>query len=123
MLLLFANIQDQLVDRKSHRMKYDLELHLMVQWYHLELKLIFNPIATKDKSRLRQVRYKGARRNKQHALHLGGGTRDLIIADWHDSENNVAFEVHVKRFKSKEIGIINVAGNIRLSMRRWFLET
>ena len=24
---------------------------------------------------------------------------DLIIADWHDIENNVASEVHVKRFK------------------------
>ena len=28
--------------------------------------------------------------------------RDLIITDWHGIENNVASEVHVKRFKSKE---------------------
>ena len=32
----------------------------------------------------------------------------MIIADWHDIENNVASEVHVKRFKSKAIGINQV---------------
>ena len=30
------------------------------------------------------------------------------MADWHDIENNVASEVHVKRFKSKEVGINNL---------------
>ena len=41
-----------------------------------------------------------------YALSTGGGwTEDLIIADWHDIENCVASEVHVKRFKSKEFGI------------------
>ena len=29
----------------------------------------------------------------------------MIIADWHDIENNVESEVHVNRFKSKEAGI------------------
>ena len=32
-------------------------------------------------------------------------TGDLIIGDWHHSENYVASEVHVKRCKSKEAGI------------------
>ena len=41
-----------------------------------------------------------------HAVNSGEGwTEDLIIADWHDIENNVASEVHVKRFKSKEVDI------------------
>ena len=35
----------------------------------------------------------------------GGWTGDLIIADGHDSENHVASEVYVKRFKSEELGI------------------
>ena len=29
----------------------------------------------------------------------------MFIEDWHDIENNVASEAHVKRFKSKEGGI------------------
>ena len=41
-----------------------------------------------------------------YALNSGGGwTRDLIIANWHDIENNVASENHVKRFKSKGVGV------------------
>ena len=32
-------------------------------------------------------------------------TGDLSIADLHDIENNFASEVHVKRFKSKDLGI------------------
>ena len=40
-----------------------------------------------------------------YALHFGRGwTEDLIIADRRDIEN-VASQVHVKRFKSKEVGI------------------
>ena len=40
-----------------------------------------------------------------YALNSGGGwTGDLIIADWHDIEKYVASEVHVKRFKSEEVG-------------------
>ena len=41
-----------------------------------------------------------------YALNFGGGwSVDLIIVDWHHIENNVASEVHVKRFKSKESGV------------------
>ena len=35
---------------------------------------------------------------------VGGLTGELIIPEW-DIENNVASEVHVKSFKSKEVGI------------------
>ena len=67
----------------------------------------FNPNSTKDKSRLHQFgtemlpgKFFG------YALHGGRGwTRILIIGDWHDIENNAASEVHVKSFKSKEVGI------------------
>ena len=59
-----------------------------------------------------------------HALNSGGGwTGDVTIVDWHDTENNVASEVHVKRFKSKEVGISTIAGSIRISLRRWFSKT
>ena len=34
-----------------------------------------------------------------------GLDRGLDHVDWHDIENNVASEVHVKRFRSKEVGI------------------
>ena len=35
-------------------------------------------------------------------LHSGeGSTGQLLIAYWHDLENNVAFDVHVKSFQSK----------------------
>ena len=80
----------------------------MVQSYHWSLNS-FDPISTKDKSRLHQI-------GKQMlpgtsigcALKSGGDwteTEDLIIAHWHNIENHVASEVHVKRFKSKEVGI------------------
>ena len=80
----------------------------MDQSYHLGLNS-FDPISTKDKSRLHPI-------EKQmlpgtsigYALKSGGGwteTEDLIIAHWHNIENHVASEVHVKRFKSKEVGI------------------
>ena len=60
-----------------------------------------------DKSRLHQF---GAKVLQiiciGHVLSYGGGrTRDLIIADWHDIENYVAFEVHVKNFTSKDVRI------------------
>ena len=41
-----------------------------------------------------------------YALHAGGAwAEDMFIADWDDLVKNVASEVHVKRFRSKEIGI------------------
>ena len=41
-----------------------------------------------------------------YALNSGEGwTRDLVIVDWHDFDNNVASEVHVMRFKSEGVGI------------------
>ena len=40
-----------------------------------------------------------------YTLNSGGGwTRDLIVADRRDIENNVVSEIHVKRLKSKEVG-------------------
>ena len=39
------------------------------------------------------------------ALRILEQVGDLIFANWHDIENNVASEVHVRRFESKEIGI------------------
>ena len=41
-----------------------------------------------------------------YALNSGGGwTGDLTIEDWHDIENHVTSEVHVKSCKSQEVGI------------------
>ena len=48
---------------------------------------------------------------------------DLTTADWHDIENNLASEVHVKRFKSKEVGIKQLQKSIRMSLRRWLHKT
>ena len=64
-------------------------------------------ISTNDKTRLHQFGTKmlpgifvG------YALNSGGGwTGDVITADWHEIENNIASEVHVKRFKSKVVRI------------------
>ena len=59
-----------------------------------------------------------------YALNCGGGwTGDLIIADWHDLQNNVASEgwrqeIQVQRSRNQEI-----AGSIRLSLRRWLRKT
>ena len=102
--------------QKVAEYKKDLELHLMVQ------EIDFNPISTKDKSPVHDFWTKmlpgifiGC------ALDSGGSwTGDLIIADWHDTDNNVASEVHVKRSESNEVGINKVAGNVRHSFRRWF---
>ena len=82
----------------------------------------FNPISTKDKSLVHHFWTKmlpgifiG------YALDSGGSWKvELIIADWHDIDNNVASEVHVKRSESNEVGINKVAGNVRHSLRRWF---
>ena len=42
-------------------------------------------------------------------LHSGdGSTGQLLIAYWHDLENNVAFHVHVKSFKSRTLGIMKL---------------
>ena len=60
----------------------------------------------------------------RYALNSGGGwTRLLIIADWHDIENNVASEVPGNRFKFKEVGIKQIAGSIHMSLRRRSLQT
>ena len=63
-----------------------------------------DPISTKDKKSSSSIWYKSAPGIYiGYAVSSGGGwTTHLIIADWHDTENNVASEVHVKRFKSKE---------------------
>ena len=59
-----------------------------------------------------------------YALNSGGGwTRLLIIADWHDVENNVASEVPGNRFKFEEVGIKEIAGSIHMSLRRRSLKT
>ena len=43
-----------------------------------------------------------------YALNSGGGwTGDLIIADWHDIENNVTSEVHVKSASPKKLESTN----------------
>ena len=50
-------------------------------------------------------------------------TGDSTIVDWHDIENNVASEVHVKRFKSKEVGIKKLHAAFGLSLRRRLPKT
>ena len=42
--------------------------------------------------------------------------------DWHDTENNVASEVPVERFKSKEVEIMKFREAF-MFLRRWLLET
>ena len=68
--------------------------------------MCFNPIST-TKSRLDQFGttllariFIGYARNSGRCW-----TGDLIIADWRDTENNVASKVHVKRFNSTEVEI------------------
>ena len=57
----------------------------------------------------------------EYELNSGGGwTEDFIIADWHDIENNVASEVHLQRFKSKEV---EIARSIIYFLCRWFFKT
>ena len=78
------------------------------------VEFYFSPISTKHRSRLHQF---GTKMPPsifiEYALDSGGGwTRDLIIADWHDIEN--------KKEVSWNQG---TAGNIRLSLRRWFAKT
>ena len=77
---------------ESHRMKKDLELQLMVQWYYLGLNFFEkNPTSAKDKSRLLQFGTKmlpGILFG--YSLNSGGGwTRDLVLADRHGIENKV----------------------------------
>ena len=70
-------------------------------------EIYLNPISTKDKCRVHQCGTKMLPgRFMGYSLTSGEGwTGDLIIVDWHDVETIVASEVHVKRFKSKEVGI------------------
>ena len=51
-----------------------------------------------------------------------GWTGDLILAGWHDIDNNIASELHVKRFKPKEVGI-KKKPSISISLCRWFPRT
>ena len=79
------NMEDKLADRKSP----------------YERRFVFINLGQKMRPKI-ILRY---------ALNSGRGrTGDLIIAEWHDIENNVASEVHVKRLKSKEVGIKNLQG-------------
>ena len=39
-----------------------------------------------------------------YSLHTGGGcSGNLLFADWDDLENNIASEVHVNKFRSREV--------------------
>ena len=102
LLLIGETYKTKLADRKS---SYERRFG---DRYHLGLICCLNPVSTKDNSRLHQFGtkmllgiYIG------YTLNSGGGgwTGDLSIADWHDIEDNVASDVHVERFKSKEVGI------------------
>ena len=63
-------------------------------------KLILRP------RRSQSTWFTSASRNRIRSENSAGGwTRDSVIADWHDIENSVTSEVHVNRFKSKEVGI------------------
>ena len=62
--------------------------------------------------------------SSENALISGGGwTGDLIIADGHDIENNVASKVHVNQFKSQRSWNQEVAGSIHISLRRRLPQT
>ena len=41
----------------------------------------------------------------------GGWTGALLIADWDETERYAASDVHAKRFKFQEIGVITVRGD------------
>ena len=97
MLLLFAKKTRHA--GRCHRMKKDLEFHLMVQsdW---------NPVSTKDKSRHHQFG------TKMLAGIFIGYAKFWRRFDWRLDhrrvaryKNNVASEVHIKRFKSNGVGI------------------
>ena len=105
----FPTIQAKLTDRKSpHERRFGTPLDGPV--IPLGAEMCCNPISTKDKSRLHQCGTKmfpGVFIG--YALNSGGGwTEDLTIADLHDIENNAASEVHVNRFKPKEVGIMKL---------------
>ena len=99
-------IPDKLADRKSpYETRFGTPSDGSVIPFGAAIS--FNPIFTKDNCRLHQF---GTKMDpgifNRHALNSGGGwTRGMIIADWHNIENNVASDVHVKRFKSREVGL------------------
>ena len=66
-----------------------------------------SPYPRKTKSRLHQFGSKmTAGISMWYALHTEAKwTGDLLSAEWEDLKKNVAFEVHVKRFKSREIRV------------------
>ena len=67
------------------------------------------PISQKDKQRPNQFGKKMLPSIcMDRALRVGGCTGDWLIADWEDIEYLPATGVHVKRFKSQEVGIITV---------------
>ena len=85
----------------------------------------FTPISTKDKSR-RVKRFKSKEvgiKKVQEVLAQRRFQENVFVADWHDIENNVASEVHVKRFKHPKCGNQDVAGRVHNAFRRWFSRT
>ena len=90
------SIQDKLADSKSPCEKY-VELRFNGPVMPFGAEILFNPISTTDKNRLRQCGTKRVPgRFIRHALNCGGGwTEDLIIAIWYDIGNDVASEVDV----------------------------
>ena len=98
----FCFSQDKLADRKSpYERRIGTPFDRPRKPFGAEIYL--NPISTKDKSRLHQVGTKTLPRIFiGYALtSRGGWTRDLIIADWHDIENCVASEVHMKKIQAQ----------------------
>ena len=79
-------------------MKEDLSPSWTCQLYHLEQKCFSSTLHKRQKSSS-SFWDKDARRTG------GGRIGNLIIADLDDIENHVAFDVHVKRSTSKEVGI------------------
>ena len=105
-------------------MNEELELYWMVRpVVPMGLQCILIRSLRKTRSRLHHLGTKVLPgRFIGYALNSGGGgTGDFIIADWHNMENNVASEVHVKRWlKSNRSWIPEIAGTIHISLRKWF---
>ena len=79
----------------------------VVWWIPFGPEILFHPVSTtRQKSSL--LIWRQAAATNIHRNPIEFWRVDLImmtIADWHDIESYVAFEVHVRRFKSKEVGI------------------
>ena len=104
--MLFACVETPHSDNtnwqtESHRLRENF----MVQRYLLGLQIVLIQSLRKSKAVFTTCDKDAVRDIRTRAEFWKRLDRRLIVADWHDIENKVAREVHVKRFEPKELGL------------------